>query len=354
MADFVVFAKKQLEHKEIREAINDLYKAGYESNRNAEFYANLKQAEEQCLKQNLKGEALQAYLAPFYNALSDSALESSFGKEEREQNKQIWENKELQAKRVAYRGQLNREFADFRKFARQNGANDHFMEQVKYAQKECYRLACDLPHIKEAIAELSKMLQYPEFQMTANQKEISLKFDNLIQNIRQQGESEQAKLSPDFWQDIFTAKQQLQSEEAKAELVDSTIQHIQNYADKIFANRAFRQEVTAQKAIIQEQSKQEYINSLTDPQKETRIKFLNFIETFKGKHNKAFWDEIVAPAKKEAIENALQGKDLQSLFERIQQESFNPKYQTQEQSSTDLRHDNSALNEFRYNYRQKS
>ncbi|RAX56563.1 hypothetical protein CCZ01_09150 [Helicobacter monodelphidis] len=91
---------------------------------------------------------------------------------------------------------FNQQFEDFRKFARQNGANDHFMEKINLAQEECHKHKCDLEITQTVIAELHKVLQSKEFQKKYQEEESVESNNDLIfteksvEEIRQQAEQQ--------------------------------------------------------------------------------------------------------------------------------------------------------------------
>lgn len=328
---------KQATQKEIIESFDELYKTAIQSNRNREWWDSFKVMKIEALNRDLRGEALEKFLAPLYNTLNDDSLKSAITKEEREANKEIWDNEDMKIKRESHKSQLNLRFKKFFSEARKAYCNDEFIEQIANRRFECYKHAFGLKEIDREIEALRGVMLEPHNQLDLNQMEIKDKFDKVINDLIKAQEDNEITIngfnsgdygdsSSSLWTQIFALKKGAIEKNLSQEIVDTIINDCERSGKEIIKRIIHNKEVIKAKKAVSEESRQIYIDELNDRQRFIFMAFDEILIQYQGKHNKAFWDEVIKPLKKMAIAMESNDEELQRFFEEIKIKSKDPKY----------------------------
>lgn len=324
---------KQFEETEILNTFNELYKLSYEASKNKEFYELLKQSKIQALEENIKGEALIKFVKPLYEAISNEALMISLVSKE---DKALWNNKELKVKREALKGELNYLFKKLIIFARDNNANEKFIDEINSIQKECFKKALDLKEIHVKINELKKQVLEPQNQLNENQKLTKIQFDDLINNLVKECESENIiinqynsgeynNIDSSLWSEIFNLKTECINENTPQHIVTLIINDLNTKKDKLIQKILFKRNVKEQKEEIKKQAMEIFLETLSPRQREIREAFNKFQEPLKNKYSKEFWN-ILKEKRYKAISEEINDNKLQTIFKELEIEALNTKY----------------------------
>lgn len=325
---------KQIEQKEILEVFDNIFTMAQESNRNKEFYDILKDSKAQALREDIRGKELEAFVAPLIKLLDFKELESDISKEEREIEREIWDNYELKVKREAFRSTLNFMFKSFILESRKNNANDLFIQKIREKQKEAYKLAYDKEKVNEVIDNLRLEAGNEQYRLNPNQIITKEKFDTLLDSIIKAQEEHNITInqynSGDFnddksslWSEIFTLKSEAINTNTTQDIIDLILLDLNKKKDRIIKRLVLNRDIKEQKKRLEEESFKEYIDSLNDRQLSIRKQFLEFGEQFRGKYKKEFWEEF-NKEKRLAIENSITDEEIRSIFNKIN--SFSIKY----------------------------
>lgn len=328
---------KQVAQKEIVESFDELYKIAIKSNRNREWWDSFKVMKVEALNMDLKGEELEKFLAPLYNTLNDDSLKSALTKEEREANKEIWENEEMKIKRESHKSQLNLRFKRFFNEARKAYCNDGFIEQIANRRFECYKHAFGLKEIDKEIDALRGVMLESHNQLNPNQKQTKDKFDKVINDLIKAQEDNEIIIngfnSGDYgdsnsslWTQIFALEKGAIKDDVNQEVVDTIITDCEHSAKNVIKRLIHAKEVKEMKKEVNLEARQEWIDSLTEQQKLIRIAFED-VKSKYTKQNKAFWDEVFVPLKRKAIADEVNDFTLSGYLDEIDMKSHETKYQ---------------------------
>ncbi len=328
---------KQVAQKEIIESFDEIYKIAIESNRNREWWDSFKVMKVEALNRDLKGEELEKFIAPLYNTLNDDSLKSALTKEERDKNKEIWDNEELKIKRESHKSQLNLRFKKFFSEARKAYCNDEFIEQIANRRFECYKQAFGLKEIDKEIDALRGVMLESHNQLNPNQKQTKDKFDKVINDlIKAQEENEitiNAFNSGDYndknsslWTQIFALEKGAIKDDVNQEIVDMIIADCERIGKETIKRIAHNKEVAKAKKAVNEEARQIYIDELNDRQRLIFMAFDEILIQYQGKHNKAFWDEVIKPLKEMALAMESSDEELHRFFAEIETKSKDAKY----------------------------
>lgn len=80
------------------------------------------------------------------------------------------------------------------------------------------------------------------------------------------------------------------------------------------------------KKAVNEEARQIYIDGLNDRQRLIFIAFDEILIKYQGKHNKAFWDEVIKPLKEMALAMESSDEELHRFFAEIETKSKDAKY----------------------------
>lgn len=328
---------KQLEQKDIIERFDELYKIALESNRNKEWWDSFKVTKAEALSRDLRGEELERFITPLYDTLNDDKLKSNFTKEEKEANREIWENEDLKIQREAHQSQLNRRFRAFFTEARKSFCNDDFIEQIANRRYECYKHAFGLEEIDREIKSLRAIMHEPQNQLNSNQKITKNKFDAIIDSLIQAQESNEITInsynSGDYgdsnsslWTQIFTLEKDAIKNNVSQEIVDMIIADCKQTIESTIKRLIYKKELKEAKKQVNAEARDIYINGLNDRQREIHIAFDDIKSQYIGKQNGKFWLEVFAPIKRSAIAFESNDEELKRYFAEIQQKSTDSKY----------------------------
>lgn len=268
--------------------------------------------------------------------MDNDELSSLISREDKEKERAIWEDKDLKIKREATKNELNFAFKNFILKARREYANEDFIAKVRKIQKEYYKLAKGVAEIHAKIKELESQILLSENQLNPNQKQTKDKFDELISTTSQlcqehnitinQYNSGAYKEDNSLWNMIFENSNVAIIKDISQDIVDKVILALIQKRDRIIEDILFKRSVKETKKAVQEESFEIYYNNLTPRAKEIREKFISFQEPLKNKYNKDFWENVVAKARREAMEREIDDEELDSIFKMIERETNNPKY----------------------------
>ncbi len=304
---------KQEAQKDIIAEFNMLAELALDSNRNKEYWDEFNKARQEALDKNIHGDELQALLTPFINALDNDNLASPISKEEKERESNIWNNKDLIVKREAMKSTLHYMIKKFILHARNNNANNKFIELIRKKQQEAYKLAFDIEAINTMLISLESKLHDTEYQLNSNQKITKEKFDNIIKHLHESCKQEHITINQynsgeynnedsSLWSEIFNLKNEAINQDVKQAIVECIIADINKKIHNTIRKITLSRDIKEQKNLIQRQLKDDYIAKLTPRQKEIRERFLTFQQAFIGKCNKEFWD-ILFNKRRIAIDN---------------------------------------------------
>lgn len=328
---------KQVAQKDIVESFDELYKIAIESNRNREWWDSFKVMKVEALNRDLKGEELEQFLAPLYDTLNDDSLKSALTKEEREANKEIWENEEMKIKRESTKSQLNLRFKKFFSEARKAYCNDEFIEQIANRKFECYKHAFGLKEIDREIDALRGVMLESHNQLNDNQKQTKDKFDKVINDLIKAQESNEITIngfnSGDYgdsnsslWTQIFALEKGAIKDDVNQEVVDTIIADCERNAEYKIKDLIHKKEVAKARKEVNAEARQIYIEGLTDKQRKIWFLFDDIASKYVGKHNGAFWNEIFYPLKNTAIAMESSDDELKRYFEELEFKAKDSKY----------------------------
>ncbi len=328
---------KQVAQKEIVESFDELYKIAIKSNRNKEWWDSFKVMKVEALNRDLKGEELEKFLALLYNTLNDDSLKSALTKEEREANKEIWENEEMKIKRESHKSQLNLRFKRFFNEARKAYCNDGFIEQIANRRFECYKHAFGLKEIDKEIDALRGVMLESHNQLNPNQKQTKDKFDKVINDLIKAQEDNEIIIngfnSGDYgdsnsslWTQIFELRNGAIKENLAQDIVDIIITDCQSNADNIIKRILYNKEVREAKRAVNAEAKEIYLDSFTDRQRAIWNTFDDIKSNYIGKQNAKFWKEVFTPIKNMAIAMESSDEEIDAYLKEIKQKSLDSKY----------------------------
>ena len=328
---------KQNTQKDIIARFDELYEMGLEANRNKEWWDTFFATKTEALIKDLRCADLDKFLEPLYNTLNDDSLKSAFSKEQREANSAIWDNEEMKIKREAHKGQLNLRFRKFIREARESNCNDEFIEQIKARQFECFKHAFGLAEIDREIEALRKIMLESHNQLNPNQKLTKSKFDKIINDLIEAQEDNEIIIngfnSGDYgdsnsslWTQIFALEKGAIKDDVNQEVVDTIIADCEHSGKDAIKRIVHNKEVAKAKKAVNEEARQIYIDGLNDRQRLIFIAFDEILIKYQGKHNKAFWDEVIKPLKEMALAMESSDEELHRFFAEIETKSKDEKY----------------------------
>lgn len=252
MKNLVEQALVEEKQSEIIEVFDNLFRLGYETNRNKEFYDSLKAAKKEALERNMRGAELSAFVEPLFKALDNAELESKFTKEQKAQDRAIWEDEKLKVKRAALKNDLNAAFRNLVIKARNNYANEAFITKIRETQRHCHKFALGIREIQAEISELEPQITLAENQLNANQKLTKDKFDAFIKQLSEECEENSLTINQfnsgnykdiSLWNEIFFNYDEAIAKDIPQHIVDKVITQLSARKDRVIENILFWRKV---------------------------------------------------------------------------------------------------------------